>query len=48
MVWVIVVMFLVLWALGMVGGAGAYIHVLLVLALGPFFVGLFRDELTPR
>lgn len=44
MLWVIVVMFLVLWAFCLLGGAGAYIHVLLVLSLGVFCIGLFHGK----
>ena len=42
--WVIIVMFLAIWAFCLLGGAGAYIHVLLVPALGVFCIWLFQGR----
>jgi hypothetical protein len=48
MLYTIAVILLVLWALGMVGGyaVGAFIHVLLVVAVVLFLVGLVSGRRT--
>lgn len=48
MLWTIAVIFLVLWALGLVSSytVGGFIHLLLVLALVALVVGIFQRRRT--
>lgn len=44
MLWVIVVLFVLLWAIGFLEGAGGFIHLLLGIALVMLLIALFRDK----
>ena len=46
MLWLIIVVFLLMWMIGMLWGAGGFIHLLLVVALVMLLIGLVRGETT--
>ena len=46
MLWAIIVVFLVMWMIGMLWGAGGFIHLLLMVALALFLFGLIRGRTT--